>query len=77
MDGRNVFRFSLDPYRDADLIAFLRSIPSKNERGEWIRRAIRFYRDLEKALLYSEPPENVMSTILGCLEGKGIGGDRR
>jgi len=75
MEERNIFKFSLDPYSDAELIAFLRGIPSKNERGEWIRRAVRFYRNVEKALLYSEP-ESHFSRILDCLKNPQNGGGR-
>ena len=68
-----VFKFSLDPTREADLIAFLNGIPSKNERGNWIRRAVRVYRELEKAFLYSpERQEEILETVKRCLEERSF-----
>ena len=64
-DNENIifFKFSVNRDTDSELAVFLKSIPSKNERGAWIRKALKAYMEIERAGLYGPAFESLLECI--------------
>lgn len=62
-----VFKFSLNPSCDQDILYYLKSITNKNKRGRWIVEALKVYKMIESELKITQP-EVIKAEIKNCLE---------
>mgnify|MGYP001772896069 CR=1 FL=1 len=62
-----VFKFSLNPDKDYDILYYLKSITNKNKRGRWITEALKTYKMIETQLK-TTCPEELRKELEKCLE---------